>query len=85
MKIIFFQNIKNKGTITETYVRLKDNQSVFSFDSGKRIDEANLKNYVLVAVNGKELLLPDYGIKLSSLVNGRYIHMSKSLVEDTRV
>ena len=43
MKIIFFQNIKNKGTIIETYVRLKDNQSVFSFDSGKRIDEANLK------------------------------------------
>ena len=65
-----FQNIKKQGTITETYVRLKDNQSVFSFDSGKRIDEADLKNYVLVAVNGKELL-PDYGIKLSSLVNGQ--------------
>ena len=65
-----FQNIKKQGTIIETYVRLKDNQSVFSFDSGKRIDEANLKNYVLVAVNGKELL-PDYGIKLSSLVNGQ--------------
>ncbi|HEL1512225.1 TPA: hypothetical protein TV086_001985, partial [Streptococcus equi subsp. equi] len=65
-----FQNIKKQGTIIETYVRLKDNQSVFSFDSGKRIDEANLKNYVLVAVNGKELL-PDHGIKLSSLVNGQ--------------
>lgn len=65
-----FQNIKKQGTIIETYVRLKDNQSVFSFDSGKRIDEAELKNYVLVAVNGKELL-PDYGIKLSSLVNGQ--------------
>lgn len=65
-----FQNIKKQITIVETYVRLRNNQSVFSFDSGKRIDEANLKNYVLIAVNGKELL-PDYGIKLSSLVNGQ--------------
>lgn len=65
-----FQNIKKQDTIIETYVRLKDNQSVFSFDSSKRIDEANLKNYVLIAVNGKELL-PDHGIKLSSLVNGQ--------------
>lgn len=65
-----FQNIKKQITIVETYGRLRNNQSVFSFDSGKRIDEANLKNYVLIAVNGKELL-PDYGIKLSSLVNGQ--------------
>lgn len=65
-----FQNIKKQITIVETYVRLRNNQSVFSFDSGKRIDEANLKNHVLIAVNGKELL-PDYGIKLSSLVNGQ--------------
>ncbi len=38
-----FQNIKKQGTIIETYVRLKDNQSVFSFDSGKRIDEDKLE------------------------------------------
>ena len=36
-----FQNIKTKAII-ETYVRLKDNQSVFSFDSGQRIDEVKL-------------------------------------------
>lgn len=65
-----FQNKIKEGNIRERYVRIEEGKGVFSFDSSKRIDEANLQNYILIAVNGKELL-PDHGVKLASLVNGQ--------------
>lgn len=69
-KTHIFINVEQQEEVKETYVRIENNQRAFSFDSNKKIDEANLQNYILIAVNGKELA-SSHGIKLASLINGQ--------------
>lgn len=63
--------IDKKNIAKEKYVQVKKDQNIFSFDSQKKLDDPDTKNYVLIMVNGKELE-PTGSIKLPSLVNGKF-------------
>ena len=61
----------DKNNITETYVFVKNNQRVFSFDISTGIDNIGFRNIILILIDGKEVLA-DRSIKISSLVNGNF-------------
>ncbi len=61
----------DKSNLTETYVFVKKDQMVFSFNTNAGIDNAGLENFVLILIDGKEIL-PDQSIKIPSLVNGNF-------------
>lgn len=56
---------------SEIYVPIKAGQTFFSFDSQKKLDEPDIRDYILIMVNGKELNSTS-NIKLPSLINGKY-------------
>ena len=58
---------KNK-LCKETYINIKDDQSLFSFDSEQKIDVPNSNNKALILMNTKALS-PIFSIKETSLVN----------------
>ena len=60
-----------KKNVREKYVRIRDSQSLFTFDSIQRIDAPDIANFPLILVNGKDLS-PYASIKESSLLNGNF-------------
>ena len=60
-----------QDNVSEKYIKIKEKQHVFTFDSQQKINNPDILNYALIMVNGKELV-PTGEIKLPSLVNGKF-------------
>lgn len=66
-----FNCTNKKENVNEKYIKIKGKQHAFTFDCQQKINSPDKFNYVLIMVNGKELV-PTGEIKLSSLVNGKF-------------
>ena len=65
-----FQTQKKAKLLKEKYITIKDNQTLFSFDSEQKIDAPDIGNKALILVNGRALS-SEVSIKESSLTNGK--------------
>lgn len=66
-----FNCTTKQENVSEKYIKIKEKQHVFTFDSQQKINSPDILNYALIMVNGKELV-PTGEIKLPSLVNGKF-------------
>lgn len=66
-----FNCTNKKDNVSEKYIKIKGKQHAFTFDCQQKINRPAKLNYVLIMVNGKELV-PTGEIKLPSLVNGKF-------------
>lgn len=66
-----FNCTTKQENVSEKYIKIKEKQRVFTFDSQQKINNPDILNYALIMVNGKELV-PTGEIKLPSLVNGKF-------------